>query len=279
MLGCGAVKEKKLVKVPPAYAQAQQATPQELVDLVNSRYAGIDSVTVPRFEVEFTGGSIDERYLEKYRKAKGYLIARKPDSIFVNLLNPLTSSSVLVMASRDEQFQIWVPSKNQYVLGSADLEAREENAAYNVRPSHILEGILVKPIPLSDRKLRYFKDEDQDRDFRYYVVGIVQLEEDSPFAELKRKIWVERSTMQLRREQYYQDSEMISEIVYGAAVRLGEKLVNTQIEIRRPRERYSISFQLDPESIDLNREIKANAFEIMQPPGAELILVEEDESE
>jgi hypothetical protein len=101
--GCGAVKEKKVIVAPPAYAQAQTATTQELVALINERYSGVQSLTVRRCDVEFTGGSIDDGYLEKYRKANGLFIAQNPDSIFVNILNPLTNSTVVVMASRNEQ--------------------------------------------------------------------------------------------------------------------------------------------------------------------------------
>ena len=87
-------------------------------------------MTVSKFEVEFTGGSIEDGYFEKYRTAKGYLVSRRPNSVFVNILNPLTSSSVLVMASHEELFQIWIPSRNQFVTGRADVERDEENPVY-----------------------------------------------------------------------------------------------------------------------------------------------------
>jgi len=278
-LGCGAVKEKKVIVAPPAYAQAKTATTSELVSLVNERYSGLKSVTVRRCDVEFTGGSIDDGYLEKYRKANGLLIAQNPDAIFVNILNPLTNSTVVVMASKNEQFQIWIPSKNTFVTGRTDVTPEEDNPIYNVRPSHIMEGILVEPIPLDDPEYRYFVVEEEDGQFRYYVLGVFRLKENSLDSSLLRRIWIERSTMQLKKQQYYQGTEVISTISYGGAVELGGRLVNTIIGIQRPRDRYAIEFRMEPDNIKLDRELKPDAFEIRQPAGAEMIVVDQQDGE
>ena len=168
-LGCGAVKEKRVVTAPPAYAAARTATTGDLISLINDQYANVESLTVRRCDVEFTGGSIDDGYLEKYRKANGLMIAQDPGAIFVNILNPLTNSTVVVMASRNEQFQIWIPSKNTFVTGRTNVTPEEDNPIYNVRPSHILEGVLVEPIPVDDPNSRYFVIEDQDDQFKYYL--------------------------------------------------------------------------------------------------------------
>jgi outer membrane lipoprotein-sorting protein len=278
-LGCGAVKEKKVIVAPPSYAQAKTATPQELVLLLNERYAGVKSVTVRRCEVEFTGGSIDDGYLEKYRKANGLLIAQSPDSIFVNILNPLTNSTVVVMASRNEQFQIWIPSKNTFVTGQTDVTPEQDNPIYNVRPSHIMEGILVEPIPLNDPKYRYFVVEEEDGQYRYYVLGVFQLKENSSDSDLLRRIWIERSTMRLKKQQYYDGAEVVSTINYDDAVELGGSLLNARIGIQRPRDRYAIEFRMEPENIKLDRELKPDAFEIRQPAGAEVIIVDQQDGD
>jgi hypothetical protein len=272
--GCGAVKEKTVITAPPAYAQAKTATTQELVELINENYSRVDSVTVRRCEVEFTGGSIDDGYLEKYRKANGLLIAQNPDSIFVNILNPLTNSTVVVMASMNEQFQIWIPSKNTFVTGRTDITPEEDNPLYNVRPSHIMEGILVEPVPLADPKYRHFAVEDEDGQFRYYVLGVFELKENAPDSNLLRRLWIERSTMQLKRQQYYDGPEVVSTISYDEAVELEGRLVSTRVKIERPRDRYAITFEMEPDNIQLNRELKVQAFEIRQPAGAEVVVVD-----
>ncbi|UCF37210.1 MAG: hypothetical protein JSU96_20890 [Acidobacteriota bacterium] len=274
-ISCSAVKERRVFEAPVAYTEAQTATLPELVELVNQRYSGVDSLTVAKFQVEFTGGSIEDGYLEKYRQAKGYLVAEAPGSIFVNILNPLTSSSVLVMAARDERFQIWIPSRNQFVTGRTDVEPDEENPVYNVRPSHILEGILIEPVPLDGASYKYYLEEEQDSQYKYYVLGVLRLQEGSPVLELVRKVWIERSRMEIRRQQYYHGGVVSSQIRYGTAFPAGEKQVASTVAIERPIERYTITFQIDPEGVRLNRELRADAFQVKQPAGSELVVVED----
>ena len=154
--GCGAVREKEKFQAPATYLQAKTATEAELIDLINISYAGINSISISRFNVEFTGGSMEDGYFEKYRKANGYLVSQRPDSIFVNILNPLTKSSVLTMASSENSFQIWIPSRNQYVTGPSDIEREVDNPVYNARPSHFIQGIMMEPIELDNPGLSYY---------------------------------------------------------------------------------------------------------------------------
>lgn len=274
--GCGAVREKERVQAPETYLQAREASEAELMELINRGYAGIDSIAVSRFDVEFTGGSLEDGYFEKYRKAGGYLVARRPGSIFVNILNPLTKSSVLTMASADNEFQIWIPSKNQYVTGSTDVEREEENPVYNARPSHFIQGIMMERIETGNPGLHYYIEEEDNGVFRYYVLVVLDRDPGAARLKLKRKIWVERSALQVRRQQYFRDSRVESDIIYGPAVPLGGILVPTTVKIDRPLDRYSIDFEIDIESVRLNRELKPGAFMVPRPPGAELIRVEEE---
>jgi outer membrane lipoprotein-sorting protein len=272
IFGCGAVKERQVLTVPPAYTAAKAASFEDLISLINGRYAGIERMVVSKLEVEFTGGSVEEGYFEKYRKAKGYLVARRPDAIFVNIVNPLTSSSVLVMASKDGRFQIWIPSRNQFVTGMTEIKADEDNPVYNVRPSHILEGILVDQVPQGQGYM-YYVEESQDSEYKYYVMGVFSVSPGTSLLKLDRRIWIERSTMQIRRQQFFRDSEVESDVKYQNPVEIDGKLISTVVRINRPLDRYSIAFFLESESIQLNREVKDSAFVLDPPPGAERIEV------
>lgn len=277
--GCGAVREKETVQAPQTYLQARSASDTELMELINKDYAGIDSIAISSFEVEFTGGSLQDGYFEKYRKAGGYLVAKRPESIFVNILNPLTKSSVLTMASAADEFQIWIPSKNQYVTGAVDVERDEDNPVYNARPSHFIQGIMMERIEIDREGLAYYIAEEDNGVFRYYVLVVLAREPGSARLSLNRKIWIERSSLQVRRQQYFKDSKIVSDIKYGPAVEIGEILVPTTVNIDRPLDRYSISFEIDTQSVKLNRELNPDVFEVPRPAGAELIRVEEKDTE
>ncbi len=272
---CGPVRERTVIAPPTTYADAQVATLQELTDLINREYAGLESLVVSRFEVEMTGGSIEDGYFERYRKARGYLVTHESDSIFVNILNPLTNSSVLSMASSNGRFQIWIPSRNQFVTGSTGVRRQEENPIYNVRPSHILEGILFEALPDSKGSFRHFLEEEEDSRFKYYVVAVVEDDRESGALRLHRKIWIERSQLRIVRQHYYEGPELQSAIVYNQEVRSGGRRIPTQVEIKRPEDRYEIRFQFEPDTIETDREIQSEAFVIAAPPGAEIIEVRE----
>ncbi|MDA2933872.1 outer membrane lipoprotein-sorting protein [Acidobacteria bacterium AH-259-D05] len=273
LVGCGAVKKRTTMEIPPAYAQAQVASLDELVKLINERYAAAEALSVSRLKVEFTGGSIETGYMEEYRSAKGYLVAKWPDSVYVNILNPLTSSTVVAMATAGDTFQIWLPGENKYLTGKTDVELEEENPIFNVRPHHLLKGILVEPIPVNSLRYRYFLEETEDLRFKYYIVGVIDIEGDSRAASLVRKLWIERSTMRLVRQQYYETGELVSAITYGQPSEIDGVLINSDINIERKRENYRIGFELATEGIKVNPSIQEGAFEVPVPPGAELVVV------
>jgi len=145
----------------------------------------------------------------------------------------------------------------------------------------VRERILAagEPIPLDNPKYRYFAVEEDDGQFRYYVLGVFELKENSLDSRLLRRVWIERSTMQLKKQQYYDGAEVISTVNYDGAVELGGSLLNTRIRIQRPRDRYAIEFSMEPDNIEIDRELKPDAFEIGQPAGAEVVVVDQQDSE
>ena len=261
--GCS-VKKTEVVTTPVAYRDAQTASRPELLALVNERYAAVKSLSVPRFKIQLTGGTIDDGVLEKYRDAPGYLIAQSEDSIFVNILNPLTKTSLLTMASTGGQFQVWLPRRNQFVTGSTDVTADSKNPLYNVRPTHILQGILIEPLSVGDHVTHY---EDRDASSKYYVVMVTR------DGELKRRLWIERSRLQIVRQQYYRNSALVSDINYVNVAEIDGRLVATELTIDRPQEQYSVRIELDTEELTINERRATADFIINQPRGAERVVV------
>ncbi len=280
LIGCGgAVKKRTQVATPSAYASARVASLDQLVRLINERYAVVGTLSVSSLKVEFVGGSIETGYIEEYRSAKAYLVAKRPDSIYVNILNPLTSSTVVAMAAVGETFQIWIPGENKYLTGRADAEFEEENPIFNVRPQHLLEGILVERIPVNSLRYRYFLEETEDSQFKYYVVGVLDVGDASQVVRLVRKLWIERSTLHLVRQQYYDSGERVSSITYDHSNEIDGLLIPSDIQIERGRENYRIALELAQEGIKVNPSIREGVFEVPVPPGAELIKVEGESRE
>ena len=277
-VACGrALKTTSKVHIPPAYDKAQELGREELVEMVNTRYASIGSLTVSALSFRFQGRSMERGYLEKYPKAKAYFVTQRPDKIYVNILNPVTKSTLVAMASEEGSFQIWVPRENKYLTGLTDVRIESENPLHHVRPAHLIPAILIEPIPSGDPNYRYFVKEDQDQDFKYYVLGVVELEAGSRAVQLRRRLWFERSSMHLVRQEYYDEGALISTMRYRKPLELVGKVLSSEIRVERKHEHYEIQLDLDSRAIEVDRAIREGIFQLPQPPGAELVALSRDE--
>ncbi len=269
---CG--PRKREIRTPDAYVQVQTASEAELFDLVNTRYAQLNTLAVARMRIEFTGGSLEKGYLEEYPIAKGYLVAQRPDSIFMNILNPVTSSTVVTMAASKGRFQIWVPRENKYVVGTTDLPPDRDKPLYSIRPDHLLEAVLIAPVTVGDSGRVYFLQEDQDAIRKYYVLHELDITRGRGGACLMRKIWVERVGLHLYRQELFECGQPISTVEYGEAIAVNDRLVSQHVLVERIREHYTLRLRLEGDSIEIDRDLKESAFQVPMPPGAELVEVE-----
>ena len=260
------IKTKVRVEEAPVQRQVLHSTLPDLVQLVNSSYAGVESL-VAKMSLELQGDLPDENYYERYRETPAQIIARRPDSIRINVQNPLTRTTVVAMASSRAKFQIWAPTRNKFVTGSTDLERSHDNPIYNVRPEHVLPAILIEPLPVGP-SAGVLLIEETAAGARYYVLH----ELDSDKARLKRRLWIERGKLELVRQDYYDaDGAVAGSIRYTAPVAVGQAAVNTGIVLERPRDRYTLRLQLDPKSLKTGRRLEERHFNLPVPPGAELI--------
>lgn len=265
--GCRKVIKTKIrVEKAPVQCRALHSTLPELVQLVNTSYAGLASL-VAKMRLELQGDLPDANYYERYRQAPAQLISQRPDSIRINVLNPLTRTTVIAMASSRANFQIWAPTQNKFVTGSTDLERSHDNPVYNVRPEHVLPAFLIEPLPAAP-SAQVFLVEETDAGSKHYVI----YELDSGKMRPKRRLWIERCKLELVRQDYYDpDGGVAGSIRYTAPVALGEAVVNTGVVLERPRDRYTLRLQLESKSLKVGRQLEERHFDLPVPPGAELI--------
>lgn len=268
--GCRKViKTKVRVETAPAHRQALESTLPDLVQRINASYAGVESL-VSKLGLELEGHTPEAGYHERYRKAPAQLIAKHPDSIRINVLNPLTKTTVVAMASSQARFQIWAPPKNKFITGSTHLERDYGNPLYNVRPEHVLPAILIEPLPTGPAA-RVFLIEEEDARSKYYVIYELHSHKLRP----KRRLWIERSKLELVRQEHYDgEGGVAGSIRYTAPIVLGKVVVNTGIVVERPRERYTLRLQLEAKSVKTNRKLEKRHFQIPVPPGAERITLD-----
>lgn len=275
LLGCGsAVKKRTQIEVPEGYQQVREATLEELIQIINEYYARPRNISVKDMEVVFQEGSIEEGYFERYRQARGYLITQRPDSIYVSIQNPLTRSTVIAMAADGGNFEIWVPGENKYLTGRTNLKRNDKRPLYNVRPEHLLNALLIEPIPTEDPTVLYALEEDLDASSKYYVINVLEAPaEGSQSTSLKRKLWIERSRLGLVRQRYYDAGHLVSTIRYSDLAQVGSSIVPSGVEVERLEERYTIRLRHQHDTIAIDRQLKTGIFRIPFPPGAQREIV------
>lgn len=267
----------KVTKInePIKVAQAREATFDELINLVNERYASsVRTLQVASLRVKAEGVERDKGLLKQYPRGSGYVILRRPASVHFNINNPLTHTTIADMASDGNLFQIFIPSENKFIQGSTSVKRTESNPFYNIRPNHVVNAFLIEPLPASADGGQIYLKETQDAQAKYYVLGVIGAA-GAGRAFLKREIFIERSQMVVDRQVYYEENGAPLSLIRYRGWNASSPGVATFIELDRPGDGYKLTFELDPGSIQINPEVETAAFVLNRPNGAELVEVKE----
>ncbi len=186
-----------------------------------------------------------EGKVEPYRPADGLIVLQRPEMIRLLVRVPILKQNIADMVSDGEKFSIAVYYPDRYrqfltgsnssnyeerfdALAEKNEQARELSSFVRIRPQHITEALLVKPVAL-DEGVQYFvadqlveEDEQisQTKKRRvvktYQVLHILDKGVDGEL-HLQREFWFDRTsaTLPLSRILVYNAAGSIaSEIVY-----------------------------------------------------------------
>ena len=90
-------------------------------------------------------GSLYVGEVKDYATVSGYILFKKPDSIRVLGLDPVIGSTVFDMASVAENFRIYIPSKNRFIVGRNDAPPTSKKQLENLRLVAFLTSDLIQP--------------------------------------------------------------------------------------------------------------------------------------
>ena len=235
---------------------------------------------------------------DQYRLVDGTITLQRPSKIY--LVIQFTFVDIAQMASDGEHFSVAVlkgddryrrfvkgtnsavyPTlKTEPVKSQNDKQRNEKetvSALSNLRPQHLTEAFMVRPIepasPLIYAQSEYFQEEPDtrrgakksDRVLRGYYL-LEEFSQSGTEAKLLRRFWLDRvDGIRLARVQTYDDrGRLITDVSYANEKMIGSgntASMPSRIEITRPQDQYklSISYQ-DSASVELNREIPSKAF-------------------
>jgi len=275
--GC-AVSQKTAVKPSAASVPRQSATKTQLIAQYNRLANAITSLNAS-VTIKLSAGSAYTGVIEQYHEVSGFILAQRPMSIRVIGQAPIVGKSIFDMESDGETFHIFIPSKNQFVVGEANLERPSTKPIENLRPQHLIDAIFWQAIPETDPVLF---EEANEATASYYVLtavrqsrtGDTHLEGAAGPAdwEIARKTWFDRADLNIARiEAYDSAGKLSSDIRYTGWDTFGTTRYARQILLSRPSNDYQLQLRII--KLAVNEPIAAERFELNQPPGTELVRV------
>jgi len=250
-------------QLPPPALEASLA---DLVARLNSKSQSIHTLNAT-VDLEPTAGSIYSGVIKEYRDVKGFILVESPALIRMQGQAPVVRTNVFDMASKGEEFRLYIPSKQKFIVGKATFRRPAKNSLENMRPQHILEALLVPPLDASHEKC--FLEEAEEGARRFYVVDVVE-PADSEGLRLKRKAWFDRANLELARMQFYEsDGVYVEDVQYSGYQDFQGISYPSHIEVARPIEDYRLAITILKATF--NQAIEPEKFILNKPEGAQLV--------
>jgi outer membrane lipoprotein-sorting protein len=270
--GCSPVSTTVKVR-PEGIRPAKEATALELTSIYNQLSVGITSINAS-VQLIPTTGSAYSGVIQQYHDVNAFILAAKPAMIRVIGQAPVLAKNVFDMTSDGQEFHVYIPSKNKFIVGPATLERAAEKPIENLRPQHILDAIFWEEIA-PDSPVMF--EEANEPTGRYYVLTVLSR---SPHRETERKIWFDRADLSLCRVQIYgTEGRLLSDVHLDSWQAAATSVAITpeaaqhyfprHIVLSRPHDDYQLEIRV--KKITVNEKISKDRFKLDQPSGTELV--------
>jgi outer membrane lipoprotein-sorting protein len=266
--GCGSAV-KKTRNLPVSQVRPLlEATAEELISRYNEQARAVRSLNA-RIEIRTETGSAYSGVIETYHEVNGFVLAQKPASIRMIGQAPVVASNIFDMVSDGESFHIFIPPKNKFIVGPTRLARPAKKPIENLRPQHLVDALFWPEIGTGEPTLI---EEFNAAPERFYILTLIR---PGPPLEVARKIWFDRSDLNVARvETFAAGGKLEADIHYGEWQPFGEIRFPREIALARPHDDYTLNLSI--KKLTLNEEISADRFRLEQPPGTELIKVGEE---
>lgn len=255
-------------------APLKVATQRELIEYINTQAARIQSMQAT-VDINASVGDEKNGKVTDYQEIRGYVLARKPAMLRMKGLLPVVRNTAFDMVSDGQQFKLWIPPKNKFVVGTNAVQSYQpKQRLENLRPQHIYDALLLREIGADEIAVlengyetvldaRKHRVEQPD-----YELAVIRRGPNGWF--LSRKIEFSRTDLMPHRQLVYdQEGNVATDARYGGYKDYDGVEFPGTIEIERPREDYDIALSIV--KLELNRKLTDEQFALEQPPGAEVV--------
>ena len=250
------------------------ATKPELISYINSEAAKIQTMQAT-VDIDTSVGGAKKGKITEYKEIRGYVLARKPAMLRMIGLMPIVRNRAFDMVSDGQEFKVWIPPKNRFVVGRNDVVTpNPQQPLENLRPQIIYDALLLREIDPDETAVlengmesvagqKGHKYEQPD-----YVIDVIRGRGRDTW--LSRKIVFSRVDLLPDRQLIYDENgTLVTDARYSNYKDYSEVLFPSRIEIIRPEEEYDITLGIV--KLDMNQPLNNDKFVLEQPAGAQVI--------
>ena len=250
------------------------ATQQELIEYVNTQATKIQSMQAT-VDIDASAGDLKNGRITDYKEIRGYVLARKPAMLRMKGLLPLVRNTAFDMVSDGQEFKLWIPPRNKFVVGSNNADNYQpDKRLENMRPQYIYDALLIPEVggdeiavlesgyeTVLDSKKHRVEQPD-------YQLAVIRKGPQGWY--LSRTIEFSRSDLLPHRQRIYdQQGNVATDAHYQNYKDYAGTTFPGTIEIERPRENYDITLSMV--KLEINRALTDEQFALEQPPGADVV--------
>jgi outer membrane lipoprotein-sorting protein len=287
--GCITIKTRTRVK-PEEVPVLLDSNFEDLLARYNNQVRAVRSLQATVDLIPSTGTTYSG-VIEEYHDVPGFILAERPATVRVIGQAPVVAKNIFDMVSDGQEFRIYIPSKNAFLVGPTALIRPSKKPLENLRPQHIVEALFWPEFDASSNVL--FEQFDFSVS-RYYILTLLRQTDAGKFA-IARKVWYSRTDLRVSRVQLFgPGGKLDSDITYGdwqpvtASAGAGEAsqkpavtttpgsssdqvLFSRDIHIWRPQDDYKLEIKI--QKLSMNELITPDKFELAQPAGTDLVRV------
>ena len=260
----------------------RESTQAQLIEGINRQAETTQSLQAT-VDIDTSAGGVKKGHVTDYKEIRGYVLARKPAMLHMIGLLPIVRTTAFDMVSNGQEFKLWIPPKNRFVVGRNEVETHNINEPMeNIRPQDIYEALLIRRIDPAEEIAvleNGFEILHDPKGLRVLQADyeLVVIRKGEQGWKLSRKIVFSRADLQPHRQYIYDEQgNLITDARYANYKDYDGVSFASRIEIYRPQEEYDI--KLNMLKLEINKPLRDDQFALEQPPGAEVVHLDKPQS-
>jgi hypothetical protein len=271
--------------VEETYSKAplRESSQSSLIGSINQQAEKIQSLKAT-VDIDTSAGGAKKGHVTDYKEIRGYVLVRKPAMLHMIGLLPIVRTTAFDMVSNGEDFKLWIPPKNRFVLGRNEVQTHNaDQPMESIRPQDIYDALLIRPIDpereiaVLENSYEILHDSKGHRVLQEDYELIVIRKKGQNEGVLSRKIVFSRTDLQPHRQYIYDEQgNLATDARYADYKDYDGVNFPSRIEIARPQEEYDI--KLNMLKLEINKPLRDDQFALEQPPGAEVVHLDKPQS-